>query len=69
MRQWNPISLPEAYGQSPLQFYRIDVDPRMIPEPFSTRMAFWDQLMTEHETVSFPRNPQQDPSGSSLIVF
>jgi hypothetical protein len=38
------MSLEQIKGDEALQFYQLDKNCTFIPEPFSDRMSFWDNL-------------------------
>lgn len=45
---WTPISKEEASGAKPPHWFDINANPGFIPEPFPTRMEFWEQLWSQH---------------------
>jgi len=55
-REWNPITPAEARGAQSLKYMRLDVNPRAISEPFTSRLHFWERLLEGSTKPSVMKN-------------
>lgn len=44
---WQPISSDERVENIPLKYYRIDNDTLIIDEPFTDRIKFWENILSQ----------------------
>lgn len=49
-QKWDAITVDEREGKVPLRYYRIDADTSIIDEPFTERIKFWEEILTETDS-------------------
>lgn len=56
--EWNPVQMSEMSGLSPVKYFQIEENAKIIMEPFTERLDFWEGLALNYTNIHIsPQNP------------